>query len=200
MKNFRRAILTILLFASLFSNAQSTIDKTSFNSRKYAEVMILPTLFINSLSLGMSKHISEKREHAITLSAQLVVFGGPPFYASVAARYNYNIYLTKNSHFRAYVPLWCGTRYFVATGGGEQESSAFQLLLYSVGTGLGLKYQFKNQHAIRFELGLGASLNTESDIGESLTDFKLTNKNPVLPALRGGFKYLIPIGRSKKVN
>ncbi|MCC6372631.1 MAG: hypothetical protein IT236_16630 [Bacteroidia bacterium] len=187
-------MLSAILLNTNLTRAQQNYKPEEKLYRTHIEFMALPALMFNSITFGVSKHTSENREHVITLSAQSL-FVEPPIYGSLAARYNYNIYLNQECRFRAYVPMWCGARYLIASGGGESDALPYQVFLYTVGTGIGLKYEFKNQHKIRFELGVGASLYTESNQTRNLNGFAVQRGNPVIPAFRGGFKYLIPIGK-----
>lgn len=196
MKKFRIKLLIIsFLSASIVCRAQSNYDKTTFNSRTHIELMVLPALVFNSVSLGISRHISEKREQAITLSSQFVYMGGnDPYFASATIRYNYNIYFAKPKRFNPYIPLWCGSR-FMYFSGGEERSFSSQTIFYTVGTGIGLKCEFENGHKIRFELGVGGSMFS-TRIPFKSSDFDLRTDSRVI-ALRAGVKYLIPIGRKR---
>lgn len=197
--SMQKAVLRLLPVLLFLCTAQYKAQNHSLmerpNYKTHLEFMALPGLVFNSLSFGISKHQSEKREVAFTISSQ-VLFTGMSFFTFLAARANYNVYLVKRHRFGFYLPLWYGSRYINYSGNGEETGNPYQLMLYTLGTGAGIKYEFRNQHKIRVETGLGASLVAENHVYGSLKNFKIADKNAVIPACRLGIKYLIPIGKT----
>ncbi|HOZ88598.1 MAG TPA: hypothetical protein PL029_12615 [Bacteroidia bacterium] len=166
------------------------------DARPHLELMVVPALFYNSVSVGVSKNTSQNIEQALTLSAFAIFIDGPVF-QSAALRYNYNIVITGGKKVSTYVPVWVGTRYLYNFGSKETEDiPPSQNLFYSFGSGYGVKFTFKNQHKLRCETGLGFSMNTVSNYltkRAGTNSFVLDTKSPVVPSLRLSIKYLIPL-------
>lgn len=155
--------------------------------------MVVPTLVYNSVSLGYSHMVSDDEEHVINASAGVLFIDHP--YFSTAVRYNFNRYTWHRKHTSLYLPFWLSSRYFNLSPNADTESPGSEVLLYTIGTGFGLKLAFAGRDRFRVELGGGASLYTDKDYrGKGF--FSMPTKNPFIPALRLSIKYLFPVIKS----
>src|SRR5687768_13385825 len=110
MKNHFIAAALFSLVSMGFTFAQKSDSIARPDKRAHVEAMIIPSLIYNSISLALSKPISENLEQAINFSAFAMLAEGPWFH-SFAIRYNYNITVSIRKKITTYIPFWLSSRY-----------------------------------------------------------------------------------------
>ena len=158
--------------------------------------MIFPGLFYNSTSLGISRQQTTRHERALTIGNFFTFNGGYSYFAGLSLRYNSNFTLHSSDKLSGYIPIWFSPRYVFYSGSSEGDGVPAQAILYTLGSGYGMKFHLKNKHALRLESGLGLCLVTYRDYtvsGGFKKNFRKDEEQPFRPAFRLTLKYLIPL-------
>jgi hypothetical protein len=189
--------IQILLVAAVlnFNAAAQIADSTRLPKKgSFVEFMVFPTLLYNSATIGVGFQKNALTEHVINLTG-IFVWEGMGYYSSAAARYNYNLTIGNYKRIATYLPLWLTARYLEYSGNGEEGMGPFQTINYTIGTGYGMKYYFKNRHQVRIEFGVGAAyfmIIDPSRDREWLRSIESSYKNSIAPAFRLNVRYIIP--------
>jgi hypothetical protein len=182
MAGFRKYYVSI--FVALGLQLISQTGETPFSERNDAAVEfgIVPALYYNSVSFGISSVCKNGVEHAVYLSAVLI----PPWLGSAALRYNCNVPILRKQKSVLYLPVWCSSRGVIMH---SEEEGLSTLLLGTLGSGIGSRFIIKNKHNLRAEAGLGVSAVT----GPNVQGKYEINGVPFVPAFRLWLKYIIPL-------
>jgi len=158
--------------------------------KTYLEVGIIPTYFVNKLQIGFAT--VGKRHNEFTFSLLGRYIGDNDFeelHRSFGMHISWNKSIKRYSKGILYLPIW--TRSTLNRSVRIEEGGYRILGLHSVGSGLGYKRVFKNEHQFRMEGNLGLYF------GFGVRDIRSPNEFQLIPIPlpRLSFRYMIPISK-----
>jgi hypothetical protein len=187
----RTAFTFLMLCGITLISAQDS--KVKAINTKHFEIMAVPALAYNSLALGLSCR-QNGVEHTFNLTGSFI-WTGYSNLGSAILRYNRNYELYSGNKLSTYLPIWVSARYTSYSGNWESDTTPFELINFGLGGGYGTTIKLWCDHRLRIEFNAGVALSGFVRELDYYADeqFKLVEKNPVLPAGRLTIRYLIPL-------
>lgn len=194
-----KTVLLFLAFSLTVADSYAQ-EGIAYANRASIQFAVCPALVYNSVALGFGVK-NERIEHVFEVNGILIpLLGGR---LAMGIHYNRNLYL-KND--KTFIPFWAGIKK-VNMGDHNYEDGGpfYDKLFLRIGSGIGTNLILKKDHHIRLELGVGAAVAFEDKASyrypvgfffrPGVSEFKLMEGMPVLPAVRAKIRFDLGWGR-----